>query len=322
MAMHRSALLVLCLLIAGGGGPSAWALAADPPILGCAAATPTVELAGAVAMSAWASGPSPRYVWEAPVGRLEGRGHQARWDLRGLRPGTYAAAVRVSDPSGAATECVVRVIVRQDAGPRAGGAATPARETGSALLLAGARETEGYGLYSYLLLGAPPSAGTRERYLKAIEAVWSLLPDIKALDQYLPRAELNVAYVPVRSAPGQSVSAEWILDNYDYARARSLLRYLPGANRDGPYLLSTLKPLGITGGPTAGPHLFQDLSSVPPHLAASWVKEFLNQAAQERFWDERSGAKLALKLRVTVAILGEGLPEVKKALDSWIAWAR
>ena len=57
---------------------------------------------------------------------------------------------------------------------------------------------------------------------------------------------------------------------------------------------------------------------MPSHLAASWVKEFLNQAAQERFWDERTGARLALKLRVTtVSVLGEGLPEVRKALDGW-----
>jgi hypothetical protein len=318
MIIHRSALLLLCLLAAGA---SARALAAGAPVLGCAAATPTVGLGGAVVLSAWAPGSSPRYVWEAPVGRLEGHGQQTRWDLGGLRPGTYAAVVRVGDPSGA-SECVVRVIVRQDAGTRGGGTATPRRETGSALLLEGARETDGYGLYSYLLLGAPPSAEARERYLKAVEAVWTVLPDIKALEQYLPRAELNVAYVPVRSAPGEGVSAQWILDNYDYARARSLLRYLPGSNRDGPYLLSTLTPLGAASAPTAGPRLFQDLSRVPPHLAASWVKAFLDQAAQERFWDERSGAKLALELRVTVAILGEGLPEVKKALDSWIAWAR
>jgi hypothetical protein len=219
---------------------------------------------------------------------------------------------------GGGAECVERVIVRQDAGPRG---PAPARETGAALLGAGGQESEGYGLYSYLLLGAPPGAGTRERYLKAIEAFWAVVPQIAALERYVPRAELNVAYVPVRSAPGPSVSAEWILDNYDHARARSLLRYLPGSHRDGPYLVSALRSLG-GGAPASGQHLFQDLSGVPPHLAASWVKEFLNQAAQERFWDERSGAKLALKLRVTVGVLGEGLPEVRKALDGWISWAR
>ena len=217
---------------------------------------------------------------------------------------------------GIAAECVVRVLVRHDAGPRAPG---PARETGSALLGPGVREVEGYGLYSYLLLGAPPGAGVRERSVQAIEAFWTVVPEVRALEEYVPRSELNVAYVPVKAAPRTGVTAEWVLDNYDYARARSLLRHLPGANRDGPYLVSVLKPLAGGGG---SQYLLQDLSSVPPHLAASWVKEFLNQAAQERFWDERTGARLALKLRVTIGVLGEGLPEVRKALDAWIAWAR
>ena len=312
-------LAVAFLLAASLITASQMALAADPPLVACSAESPSVEPGGAVTVNAWAAdsaGRSLRYAWEAPVGHLESRGRQARWNLAGLRPGVYAAVVRVSDGSGSAVECVVRVLVRQDTGPRSPG---PARETGSALLGPGAREVEGYGLYSYLLLGAPPGAGVRERYVKSIEAFWTVVPDVRALEEYVPRSDLNVAYVPVKAAPGTSVTAEWILDNYDYARARSLLRHLPGANRDGPYLVSALKPLAGGGG---SQYLFQDLSSVPPHLAASWVKEFLNQAAQERFWDERTGARLALKLRVTVSVLGEGLPEVRKALDGWISWAR
>jgi hypothetical protein len=67
-----------------------------------------------------------------------------------------------------------------------------------------------------------------------------VIPDVRALEQYVPRAELNVAYVPARTAATGSAGAERILDNYDHARARSLLRHLPGANRDGPYLVSAL----------------------------------------------------------------------------------
>ena len=316
----RAAFLAVALLLAASLiTASRMALAADPSIVACSAESPSVELGGAVVVNAWADGSagrSLRYAWEAPVERLESRGRQARWDLAGLRPGVYAAVVRVSDGSDSAVECVVRVLVRQDIGPRSPG---PPRETGSALLGPGAREVEGYGLYSYLLLGAPPGSGVRERYLKSIEAFWTVVPDVRALEEYVPRSELNVAYVPVKATPGTSVTAEWILDNYDYARARSLLRHLPGAMRDGPYLVSALKPLAGGGG---SQYLLQDLSSVPPHLAASWVKEFLNQAAQERFWDARTGARLALKLRVTIGVLGEGLPEVRKALDGWIAWAR
>src|SRR5262249_37575174 len=299
-------------------------IAAGPIDVACSPDAPTIDLDGGVLLSAWVSSSSReslRYVWDAPVGRLESRGHQARWELGGLRRGVYAAAVRVSAAAGASEECVMRVVVRQDSGSRGPGP-TPARETGSALLVPAGRETEGYGLYSYLLLGAPPAGSARERSLKAIDAFWSVLPGITALEQSVPRAELNIAYVPVTGAPRGTASAEWIVDNYDYARARSLLRLLGGAHRDGPYLLSTLKPLGSAGPATPERFLFQDLSNVPPQLAASWVKEFLNQAAQQRFWDERTGATMALKLRVTVAVLGEGLPEVKKALDTWISWGR
>ena len=61
---------------------------------------------------------------------------------------------------------------------------------------------------------------------------------------------------------------------------------------------------------------------VSPRLVESWVKQFLNQASRERFRDERTGASLALRLRLTVGLLAERLPEVKRALDTWITWVR
>lgn len=320
---RRPSVLLLGIVIGLGVGQGVPARAAEPPVVACSTDLPTVAPGGIVVARAWAAAPSRsavRYAWEAGAGRPESRGREMRWDLAGLPPGTYAAAVRVTAAAGESSECVVRVIVRRDTGARRP-ALGPARETGAALLVAGGGEAEQYGLYSYLLLGTPPDAGARERYLKAIDAFWTVIPEIAGLEQYVPRAELNIAYMPVTGAPGARPSAEWLLDHYDYARARSLLRHLPGAHRDGPYLVSTLKPLGRSGAPM-GQHLFQDLSRVPPHLAASWVKEFLNQAAQERFWDERAGARLALRLRVTVGILGEGLPEVRKGLDGWITWMR
>jgi hypothetical protein len=135
---------------------------------------------------------------------------------------------------------------------------------------------------------------------------------------------LNIAYVPVRALPERQAPTERLLAEYDYARARSLLRLFPGSNREGPYVVSSLRPLGNSNQPAAmpNPYLFQDLSKVPPHLVSSWVKEFLNQAAQERFWEDRSAERFALRLRVTVGVLAAALPEVKKALDTWIAWVR
>jgi hypothetical protein len=285
-------------------------------------------------------GKATRYSWDVRVGHLEGRGAEVRWTLTDVRPGRYAAAVRLLDGRGPITEeCIIRIIVtpavaeRGTIAPLPGVAVPPptpsqpstrARETGGAFLLPDQAETPGYGLYSYLLFGAPPSNGARERYRSALEAYLGLIPDITALEQYVPPAELNIAYVPVRAAPDRHAAPDRLLADYDYARARSLLRLFPGGNREGPYIVSSLRPLGgpdqLAAQPT--PYIFQDLSKVPPHLVASWVKEFLSQAAQERFWEDRSTERFALKLRVTVGVLAAALPEVKKALETWIAWVQ
>ena len=294
--------------------------AAEPLALTCSADTPTVPLGGNVTLKAWARSPSGRglrYTWGATAGRIEGRGAEARWSLAELRPGTFAATVTAGDGESTSSECLMRVTVRRDAGGRG-----LSRETGQSFLPPGQPEAAGYGLYSYLLLGAPPSESSRDRYLKAIDAYLTLVPDVADLEQYVPRRELNIFYMPVRSVPPPPVTAQWVLDNYDYARARSLLRALPGPNRDGPYILAAFKPPGGANGSAGGQYLFQDLSSVPPHLAASWVREFLNQAAQERFWEEKTAVQVAQRLRVTVGVMGAGLPEVRKSLDSWITWVK
>jgi hypothetical protein len=309
--------LLVALLASMSSGVGAGA-AAEPLPLACSADTPTVPLGGKVVLKAWGRSPGGRalrYTWGATAGKIEGRGAEARWSLADLRPGTFAASVTATDGESTSSECLIRVTVRRDAEPRGF-----SRETARSLLSAGQSEMAGYGLYSYLLLGAPPSEASRERYLKTIEAYLALIPDVANLEEYVPRGELNVFYLPVRGTPSSALTAQWALDNYDYARARSLLRGLPEPNRDGPYILAALKPVGGAG--AAGPYLFQNLSSVPPHLAASWVKEFLNQAAQERFWEEKTAVQLAQRMRATVGIMGSGLPEVKKALDGWITWVR
>jgi hypothetical protein len=152
-----------------------------------------------------------------------------------------------------------------------------------------------------------------EEYLK--------FPNARSLEVYIPRRDLNIVYLPIKVISESGVSAEWVLEHYDYARSRSLLRAVPGHRRDGPYIVSVLKPLSRTT-TLSGQYLDQDLSAVPPHLVTAWVREFLNQAAQERFWEARTVQRFALRLRTTIAIAAVGLPEVKDGLDRWISWVR
>jgi hypothetical protein len=230
--------------------------AAEPLALTCSTETPTVPLGGTVILRAWAQSPSGRalgYTWAATGGRIEDRGAEARWSLAELRTGTFAATVKAGDGESTSSECRMRVTVRRDVQGRGS-----SRETGGAFLAAGRSEAAGYGLYSYLLLGAPPSESSRERCLKAIEAYLSLVPDVMSLEEYVPRRELNIFYLPVRGEPVKPLSGQWVLDNYDYARARSLLRALPGPNRDGPYILAAFRPLGsAAAGAPSGPISFR-----------------------------------------------------------------
>jgi hypothetical protein len=187
------------------------------------------------------------------------------------------------------------------------------RETGRAFLVETQTETSGYGLYSYLLFGSPPTDDiVRERYLQAINSYLNIIVDISKLRKYFPPNELNITYLPLNLPPPSTISAEWILDHYNYARARYLLRTLRGSLRDGPYIISTLKPLS-TFKTAPAKYLFQDMSSVPPQLIAKWVKEFINQASKERYWEENTISHFVLVMRTRIEMASDGLSEVQKA---------
>jgi hypothetical protein len=270
----------------------------------------------AIRVRLWTGQPGDpsQYTWSVTAGRIESEGSSALWHFSGVQPGYYTASVRYDSAAGPVV-CSVQIVVEESAGARG-----TRRETGHDLLVKGSEEGEGYGLYSYVLLGAPPDDNSRERYLKLMDAFLRHVPGIADLEKYFERKQLNITYVPIDASAEIPPSAQWLLEHYDYARARFLMRSLQGT-REGPYIVSSLQPLSKTA-TLSGYYLSQDLSSVPPDLVSLWVGEFLNQAAQERFWTESSGKTLVLRLRTSIGILALGLPDVRKALDDWIAWTR
>jgi hypothetical protein len=298
-------------------------------IVGCSPEKPIARPGETLRLKTFAAsvaGKPLNYSWSSLAGRIDGQGSEVHWDFTDVTAGIHEAKVRVSDGSNRIADCSVRVIVQSRSRlPTRGN-----RETGRSFLVSGEPETTGYGLYSYLLLGSPPTTASRERYLKAIEE-YLRFPDLTRLETLnIPYRTLNITYLPIKVAPERPVLdqltderygevAAWILKQYDYERARVLLKNLPGSHREGPYFLSVLTPPSWDH-PPSRPYLYQDQSAVPPHLVSLWAREFLNQAAQEQFWQERTVAHFALKLRTSIGILATGLPEVRKALDYWIAW--
>jgi hypothetical protein len=132
--------------------------------------------------------------------------------------------------------------------------------------------------------------------------------------------ELNITYVPVDAAPPVALRAEWLVEHYDYERAQVLFGQLKEPCK-GVCLLSTLVPLTQNADP--GQFGFEDLSTVPsqpPDLITWWLREFLAQSAQERFWDARTGKRFVLTMRTTISALAVGLPDVQRAVNAWITW--
>jgi hypothetical protein len=257
------------------------------------------------------------YSWSTDGGRIDGDGRDVGWSFADVQPGYYMATVRVADGVGQPVACSVRVVVATADGTRG-------FETARAFLTPGETEDSGFGLYSYLLLSSPPSSpAIRERYLSAISSYLSLIRESEEFLKYFERRELNVIYLPVTRRPEGVVAADWVLEHYDYARSRRMLRAL---RRDepvevGPVLASSLLSLGQV--PTVPAlQIYQDLSLVPPHIVGAWVHLFINQAAQERFWEAKTIDHLVLKLRGAIGILAESVPDVVEGLKTWISLVR
>lgn len=289
-----------------------------PLQLACSTEKAVVFEGETVILRAWAPAPDdkePSYEWAADAGRIVGRGHEVQWDFAGVHTSLdpFQATVHATVPSGESGSCSVAVFVMgKDRGTA---------ETGRSFLVKGRKEESGYGLYSYLLFGSRPDDSNRDRYLKAIDAYLKNIEEVSKLQVCFPRSKLNVAYLPLEVAPGPSISADWLLNHYDYVRARALLDVLPRSLREGPYIVSALRPLGNSS--AGGQYLFQDLSAVPSKngdLISWWVREFIAQAAQEHFWEPRTAELFVLKMRTTIGVLATGLPEVQKSLEGWISW--
>jgi hypothetical protein len=251
-----------------------------------------------------------QYTWTASGGRLVGNGAARAWVLRDAGLGVYRTEITIAR-HGREQHCTMQVKVVPPSGTMAG---LPARS----FLLSNAPERAGYGLYSYLLLGAQPDAAALPRYRRAVGEFVRLLPAIGQYGADISPQSVNINYLPVSQVP-DSDAADSILRRYDYARAQVLLHSLPGAHLGGPYLVSVRTPLSVR---SPDEYVAQDLSSVPDTLVGIWVREFLSQATQERLDGGFSMRGLALRLRTLIGVVAMGLPNVVHSMDEWkTMWA-
>jgi hypothetical protein len=179
-----------------------------------------------------------------------------------------------------------------------------------------------------VLFGGPPSAATREAYQEAVASYLEYLQPVESLAANVNRDHLNVTYMPVTVPPPANVAdfrpkledageraavSRWVLEHYNYGRAQVLLAAIGHGHGDGPYLISSLRPLSKTESP---PHdlLRQDLSGTPPQFMYSWLREFLAQAASPADWDAPSLSRFVLTLRTAAMSIASAWPDVRDSV--------
>jgi hypothetical protein len=201
------------------------------------------------------------------------------------------------------------------------------RETGVKFLIGREAEARGYGLYSYLLFGSPPTDATRARYVATVAACLENVPPADDMEAYLPRRRLNLLYlmvddpVPFRlsavrpGTPALQNAVEWVLAHYNYARARTVLSALPGQYRDGPYIVSHPEPL--TGHTLlTGEYLVQNLSHTNPGLVGEWVDTFLVEASRPDYPHWAVLRRFMDELRNTIRVVTNEWPDIRVAVAS------
>lgn len=318
--------ILLFMLVSGAASQPHKPRSKAAPRVVCSLDRPVVgrhQTVGVAAFTDVPAGISLRYRWKATAGAFarkvanqEGNGPAVLWDPSGAAPGAYKLSVRVAGADGVLGGCMLDVLVSEAArsAPEAGGGGLGS-EAERDLLVRGTQEAESYGLYSYILLGARPDDSNRDRYIAVLQE-YLALEDIR-LETYFRSDQLNITYVPVDRVPPQDPKVDWVLNHYDYARARFLLARV-GKNQDGdgPFIISALHPLEGEG--DLGPYIPQNLSTVPISVIPFWMKQFRNQTTQQRVWHKDTIGTMALNLRTSIAVAAEGLPMVLQAVKEWI----
>ena len=101
------------------------------------------------------------FAWKATGGRIRANSSEAQWDFRNELAGVYSSTVTVTSAGEVLGDCSFQVTVTEAergsplSGPR------DWRSTARAYLAPDMREESGFGLYSYLLFGSPPTTSSR-----------------------------------------------------------------------------------------------------------------------------------------------------------------
>jgi hypothetical protein len=285
----------------------------------CSVDAPVVGPHENVRANVYALGPegeSLRYTWKASGGSLEQTNKaEVEWTPNGAASGTFTLSAEVTGSAGDTGACSVAVIAgSSDRSVEPAGSGFT-RQIRSAMLIKGKPEEEHFGLYSYMLLGAPVNDSNRERYSIFLNSFLNEVLHYDRLNKEFAPQYLNIAYLPVRNDLPVSFKVDWVLSHYDYERAQGLMSRFTELHGEGPFIISVAQPLSrLRQFSDPKPRLIEDLSTVPVSVVEFWVKQFLVQTAQDK-WDSATLSGLALRVRTAIEVAAIGSKEVRASLS-------
>lgn len=138
-------------------------------------------------------------------------------------------------------------------------------------------ETKGYAMYTYVLLGHNlTDASLKQRYQVLVDTIidTSISPYGA---EYLPKDETNIFYIPTKNGNPPE------MENYNIDLSKIILNKLAiavgqervnFANHPGPFLVSSIKPLGELANPEEICILYTDLSNMNPDVVKAVTIEY------------------------------------------------
>lgn len=200
------------------------------------------------------------------------------------------------------------------------------RVIGWSPLTQGTAEDVGYGLYSYLLFGREPAANEREKYLRVILHLIRCASEVQELvSGGMPRSRINATYIPVTnweeyvgSLP-PDMQAEWILDNYDYARSRIILSVFRKELSRGPYFVSARSAMSQQRS-GVGECIVQDMTLTTEDNVGLWVDAFMSQTRTQNYWEPDVARQLGLNIRNSLSVIADLGTPILTSIDTLVDW--
>lgn len=284
----------------------------------CLPSAPSARVGSLITLSAWYRSPDgakPEFKWTVTSGSLHSGNGVTTWDLKGVESGLAYADVDAMVNGAKAATCEIQLVVEGAVQAHRGPGAI--LMSGRGFVIPSQAEPDGFGLYSYILFASRPAPADRDRYVAILDAALRLLKPTNDLVTRVKAFQLNSTWLPVKSLPASDPDAKWLVDNYDYSAAAVFLARAGIRDPDAIYILSVRSPL--SNGAPKPPFLKQNLSHVPADLASTWVNLFINQAAQERFWDSNTFAGVVAKMRLAISLTAQGVPNIETAVGTWLS---